>query len=512
MQPKTRPEEKKIIDPVVEDKQALYEALLKKQELIEGLPHIHRFKFYPWSRAFWETTNHMSLLCSGNQVGKSTLQMRKCIHWATNQEIWPELWRAKPTQFWYLYPTKEVASIEFEEKWMKLLPQGKYKDDPVYGWKDEWDGKDIFSIKFKSGVTVYFKAYSQKAQHLQSGTVDALYCDEELPSALYDELIFRLAASNGYFSMVFTATLGQPFWDEAIEVRGVDKGERFPDAFKLQVSMYDCLFYEDGTQGVFTERRIQQIINECKNEKEVQRRVWGRFVKEDGLRFPTFTRRTCMVPEGGVPKGWKIYSGVDPGSGGDTGHPAAICFVAVDPEYKKGIAYCGWRGDKISTTASDILEKYRELRGHYRVLSQKYDHACKDFFTIASRVGEAFIPADKDRKKGIDIINVLFKNGRLKIYDTPQLQKLASELCNIQENEDKRWARDDLCDALRYAISDIPWNFSDLEGFSSVNVKITPVEKTETQRRRDFVFGDDRKKDFMSIEAEMREINEFLDV
>ena len=225
------------------------EKLLKQQlKLQEGLPHLYGWKWYPWARKFYESRNKMTLLCAANQISKSSTQIRKCIDWATNQHKWKTLWKRRPYQFWYLYPTKEVATIEFNKKCItEFLPRGEFKDDPIYGWTAEYRSRDIFALHFNCGVSVYFKAYSQDVQHLQTGSCDAIFTDEELPEELYDELNIRTAATDGYFSMVFTATLVQQIWRDAIEGRGYI--EKFPDALKIQVSMYDCLEYEDGTKA-----------------------------------------------------------------------------------------------------------------------------------------------------------------------------------------------------------------------------------------------------------------------
>jgi len=107
-------------------------------------------------------------------------------------------------QFWYLYPSKPVINAEFETKWKQFLPKGDMKNDPYYGWKEERKQGDVVAIHFNSGVHVYFKTYEQNVQNLQTGTCDAIFCDEELPIELYDELTFRISASDGYFHMVFT--------------------------------------------------------------------------------------------------------------------------------------------------------------------------------------------------------------------------------------------------------------------------------------------------------------------
>src|SRR3990167_11560215 len=66
--------------------------LEKKIELQNGLPFLHAFPWYKWSREFFDSTAKMNLLTAGNQSGKSVTQIRKCIDWATNVDKWPLLW------------------------------------------------------------------------------------------------------------------------------------------------------------------------------------------------------------------------------------------------------------------------------------------------------------------------------------------------------------------------------------------------------------------------------------
>lgn len=476
------------------------EVLQKMNELALGLPHIHKYKMYHWMRGFFESRNKMCLLLAANQLGKSSVQIRKCIEWATNKKLWPLLWRNPPNQFWYLYPTKDVATIEFETKWMEYLPAGKYKDDPTYGWRVEWDGGHIFAIHFNSGVSVYFKTYAQDASHLQSGSCYAILCDEELPERIYDELLFRTAATDGYFSMVFTATLGQEFWRETMEEKG--EKERFSDAYKLQVSLYDCLEYDDGSPSHWTKERISKIIARCKSEVEIQRRVWGKFVVEEGRKYESFNRSKNMKKFFPIPKDWHIYTAVDPGSGGEKGHPTAICFVAVRPDFKYGAVFRGWRGDGIQTTSTDILDKYRELKAGLTPVLQLYDFQSADFYIVASRQGEAFTKAEKNHKIGEDIINTLFRNEMLVIIDTPELQKLAIELSTLKRATSKIKAKDDFADAMRYCVTKIPWNFSGIAGAPQLDPegKAPEAIKTLDQLRREgFIEG---KEEDLTIEQE----------
>lgn len=392
----------------------------------------------------------------------SSTQIRKAIHWATAVNKWKKLWGRAPNVFWYLYPTQDVATVEFEKKWVpEFLPYGAMKEDPVFGWRAEYDKKKIQAIHFRSGVSIYFKVYAQKASHLQSGTVYSIFCDEELPDTLYDELQFRLSATDGFFHMVFTATMGQELWWRAMECVGQDT-EFLPNAWKKSVSMYDCTKYKDGSDSPWTNERIKKVEQKCQSEAEVRRRVHGRFVTEKGRKYPTFSLNRHYVAPFKIPDNFIWYSGIDIGSGGKTGHPSAICFIAVSPDYKKGYVVESWRGDGILTTAGDVLDKYLEIRGRRQMTRQFYDFAAKDFGTIATRLGESLEKAEKSHELGENILNTLFKNDMLLLFDNDENRKLGSELLNLSKSTSKTKAKDDLVDAARYGTVSIPWDFSSI--------------------------------------------------
>lgn len=436
-----------------------------KVKLMEGLPFLHGYKHYPWSRKFWDSTAKVNLLCAGNQCGKSVASIRKCIYWATHPELWEKLWPGqKPNQFWYMYPSNRQVTSEFITKWLPLLPQGEWKNHPQFGWKLHKNGGVPSHIQFNSGITLFIRTYTQDVSHLQAASVHAIFADEEMPVDVYDEIIFRISATGGYFHMVFTATLGQEFWRDAMEEQNTPR-EKLKGALKITVSMYDCLLFEDGEKSHWTEEKINEVKNRCKNQNEILKRVYGRFVtSDDGRKYEQFDNKRHMCDPRAIDPAWHIYAGVDSGSGGVSNHPAAICFVAVRPDFRAAEVFCGWRGDGEETTSSDILQKFRELRGELRCTGQYYDSADRDFFNIAVSAGEPFIPADKHHSVGEHIINVLFKNDMMYVHDTPELRKLSHEMMFLMSSTKKNKAVDDFCDSLRYAVSKIPWDFSGLTG------------------------------------------------
>ncbi len=463
-----------------------------------GLPHLYsKYKWYKWAREYFESTAKENFLCAANQISKSSTQIRKCIHWATAKHMWAELWPDDPSPnlFWYFYPDAATATREWNTKWKQFLPAGEFKEHEIYGWTEEWDKGDIKSVTFNSGVMVEFKTYSQKISNLQASTLFAIFCDEELPIDFLSELQFRLSASDGYFHMCFTATLAQEYWRLTIEPQ-LGEEEKHEDAFKLQISLYDCITYEDGTPSRWTEAAIEKRKLKCATQAEILKRIYGRFVKSEGLKYETYDATKNRTENHPLPKGWSIFSGVDIGSGGETGHKAAIVFVGVSPDYRKGRVFKAWRGDGKTTSAGDILKKYRDMREKLKCVIQSYDFASKEFSILASRAGESFTPAQKSHDAGEITLNTLFKHHMLAIQRSdPELDKLSVELSTLQKNTPKRQAKDDLSDALRYAVMAVPW---DLSGIEELQVPEDPVAVAQAQLppsegeiRRGYFFGED---------------------
>lgn len=500
----------------------------QRQELRKSLRHLHAMPWYRWAWNFFQSKNHYNFLCAANQISKSSTQIRKAIHWATAREIWPELWPSTPTQFWYFYPDKGVGHAEYKEKWvkewlplgpndrnadgtvdwLKVIKEGAWHDNTVYGWKPTFKAGQIESIVFNSGVTIYFKSYEQGVMSLQTASVYAVFCDEELPEDMLSELQARCFSPTvgGYFHMVFTATIGQEIWRATIEEKG--KNEKFQTAFKQQISMYDCLTYMDGTPSPWTMEAIEEIERNCKDENEIKRRVRGKFVIDANRKYISFQRSKNVKPDHKLPKDWIIYVGIDIGSGG-TAHPAAIAFVGVKPDFSVGRVFKGWRGDGVTTDAADILNKFLELKGSMKPVASFYDHQAKDFFTVASRRGIPFQKADKGRETGEALLNTLFKNDMLAIYDSPELIKAAIEFENLKNSTPKPAAKDDFIDAIRFAVSQIPWDFSVLNKKGPVKKDPYAHLSEREKMRRGLIKEDNSGIDL--IESEIDLANEAYD-
>lgn len=481
------------------------ELLKRKEKVAKELPHLYGFKHYWWSRTYFESTKRLNYLTAANQMGKSSVQIRKCIHWATEPSLWPKLWPGRePSLFFYIYPSLGLATREFKTKWVKeFLPRGSMKEDKQYGWKEVYKKGEIHSIEFNSGVTVMFLSYAMDADDLQASTPVAIFCDEEPPVKIVPELMMRLEASKGHWHLTCTPTKGQQYFRDIFEMKVI-----LPDALVLTASLYDAIKYEDGTPGQYTIEEVNRRRAILGTEKEIQLRIYGRFVKSEGLVVQGFEVERNLKPGGPVPDSWQWYAAVDVGSGGENNHPAAIAFVAVEMGPKgarRGRITRLWRGDNIETANPDILLQYRYMRGSTKMTSQYYDYASRDFYIHAERAGEYFEGADKSKDTGMGLLNSLFKTGMLTIdEECEEASKLVNEIENFRTDQKKTHAKDDLIDAVRYAISKIVWDFSEVVGPSKLTEEKPVVEKKKMVR------GDPEVNAFEAQQAydEIEEMNE----
>lgn len=355
------------------------------------------------------------------------------------------------------------------------------------------------------------KVYCLKSKHLPEFFANGILvhnCDEELPIALLPELQMRVNATNGFMFFVFTATMGQKFWRDVVENK-----TQWPDARIWQVGMPDCMFYEDGTPSMWTKDRINAAIKGCVSENEVQRRIYGRFVLDSGLMFPQFDLDKHVRPYHPVPKDWQVFAGVDYGTGGKA-HPAAIVVIAVNPAYNQVRMIRFWRGDKIETTAQDIVDKYCEITTGLEVVTAYYDYGPggRDMGTIANRLGLPFAPADKGVESGRGVVQSLLKSDALILYESDepgmqeclQTRRLVEEFMTATIRVDKRTMKnDDGLDALRYALSKIGFDWDSMtfsEQESKKKEKKVHVY-TVDEFRRGLVPEDDRDGEF-EIEEE----------
>jgi hypothetical protein len=474
-------------------RQELAKLLERKLYIRENVPFLPDagHKLYEWQHYYIQSKNKVNLLTAANQTGKSSCNIIKCLRWAYTPELWPKLWKRRPTLFWYFYPTLDNATLEFQTKWLPTyMPKECMKNDDKYGYRLEYDkDKKIKYIMTATGIMILFRSYEIQPKNIQAATVFAVFGDEECPISHYPEINARLMSTDGYYHNVFTATLGQEYLRCAMEERGTSL-ETFTGAFKRQISLYECLTYMDGSPStVWTIERIEAEIKKCSSKEEVDRRILGKFVKTTGLRYSSFSYERNVKESHPIPKDWLIYAGIDYGSGGAKNHPSAIVFVGVSPDYEKARVFRCWRGDGIKTTQGDVIQKYIELSQGMEILEVYYDYSAADMDVLAARHGISFTKANKDREWGIPLVNTLFSNGQLVIYSGDENDKLIAECQTVADKQNKKSDGDDLSDALRYGLASIPFKLVNLNTYTNKEVSTDQVKEEPMNDRLAYYYG-----------------------
>ena len=460
--------------------------LEQKKQLQTNLPHKHGFKFYQWQKDHIESTNRYCFTKAGNQLGKSIANGIKWVTLATEPDLWPKFFpKRTPRVFWLLLPTRDVINTEFENKYIpEFMPKGEFKNHPQYGWNLEIRNRNIYAIHFNTGITLYTHTYEQDVHHLQAGTIDAHFIDEEMPYDLYGELNMRLQAVDGQFNMVYTPTRGEVQW---MRLWMKNRKETFPGAFKQEISLFDCMKYADGSKSHWTDEQVNRVMNSLGTEAEIQLRVYGMNSKPEGLRIPAFDPDKNLIIPKPVPASWLWYSGIDIGMGGEKNHPASISFVAVSPDYKKGRLVRCWRGDGSQVTDhAFITQKWFEMKKEIGIKGDLegnfYDWAAKDFEITATAAGIPLSKAEKSHEIGYPLMNTLFKNEIFNVDDTEENQDFVEEALSLKTRTSKTVAADDAIDSCRYAISKIPWDTSDVSGKRVIRPKERKITKQDLRR------------------------------
>lgn len=469
-------------------------------------------KFYQWQTDFLINKKLLALLTAANQIGKSSIQIIRCLNQGYRTDLW-SYWfpRRRPTTFLYLYPESKLATAEFAEKWVKeYLPRGPMIKDPRWGWKANYDGKgNIESLVLATGVTIYFRFYSQAPKTMQAITADAVFFDEEPPKEHYDEIMVRTQArqaqGTGFISMVFTATLGQQYLYDAMERQGQPE-ETFKNAWKRQVSVYDCLIYADGSPSpIWTVDYIEQeLIPKYRDPREIQKRIFGKFVKDVGLVFYEFQNERNTEPVGATDiTDWNLYLGMDFGCGGEHGHSSSIAIVAVDPTMSEARQISSWHSKKKRMTQGDLLEEFKGIISDGKAYYSSADWMATDLFELAIREGLTINKAEKSHEIGINMLNTLFKAGRFKIWlgeGSGHNDQTVMEFGTVSDGTAKKSRVDDATDATRYAIAATPMRLTGLEAPN----KMTKQEE-KLHPRMAFYKGVDRKDDPMMFHDDFQD-------
>ncbi len=132
-------------------------------------------------------------------------------------------------------------------------------------------------------------------------------------------------------------------------------------------------------------------------------------------------------------------------------------------------------------------------------IKQVYDWAAKDFGTIALRCGDYFKKAEKSHEIGEGVVASALKSGIFKLYDSDEAQKLATEFEGLSNTIDKRKAKDDLIDALRYALVSIPIDWAKVLDKNAGIQENLNKRAVQYETKQDKLFAEARPSSYMAM-------------
>jgi phage terminase large subunit-like protein len=314
----------------VADLQEILETLEAAAEL-RRLRKIDFFTPYPKQQAFFDMGLGLRerLLMAGNQNGKSYAGGAEMAYHLTGE--YPDWWLGRrfrhPVKAWGVGQTGTLVrdvqqtilcgnpGVEADFG-TGMIPRSAFRDKPSLA-RGVTDAYDTIQVEHKTdGVvdgisTLSFKSYEQGRAKFQGATLHLVWCDEEPPEDIYQEILTRTAATGGMVYVTFTPLLGM----SNVVIRFLN--EPSPDRGVVTMTIDDALH-------ISPEQRQKIIDGYAPHEREARAR--GTPLLGSGRIFTEAEANISEPAIEDVPKSWAKLWSIDFG----IGHPFAACLWLWD--------------------------------------------------------------------------------------------------------------------------------------------------------------------------------------
>jgi phage terminase large subunit-like protein len=263
-----------------------------------------------------------------NRVGKSMLLAYIASTWAMGKYAhwWQGRRFEKPPKIWVGGQTTELLKGSMQEY---ICGQ-----DGFSGFVSQENVAEIYMNRQNPGVMqrmlvkhpnglaeITFKTYDQGWQRWQSGTIDAILLDEEMPPQIFTESITRVATTGGLVLLGFTGLRGMTpvvthLWPEGFSKLGVDEeqdadGDKITRNIKRLGRFHIFIGWKDIPFSVLSEER-REILKSQYLPGEVKARTEGIPSIGAGMVYPVDEAEYVVEPFE-LPKSWPRAFALDPG-------------------------------------------------------------------------------------------------------------------------------------------------------------------------------------------------------
>ena len=306
---------------------------------------------------------------------------------------------------------------------------------------------------FDNGSVINFRAFDKDTKILSNEYDAATFCQaEEIPHRLFLQVIGRLSGSKLPKNFLFIE--GNPEDDCWPKERYIENG--VPD---------DCLYVEGSTfdnQDNLPKDYIPNLLKEFPQDW-VDKYVYGRWSVKVGRVYSEFRPEIHVIEpfKNGIPDHWYSIIGFDHG----TENPSAKDWLAVDEKGRIFIYDEYYERRKHPFELAEASKRHGSLTtvSDYNIKAKipKANGTWGSVWGDLEEEGMRLVEATKDKKANILLVNSLFKQNRLFIFDTC--------LNTIREHRKYRYkpvrpgkdenhseevikSNDHTCDAVQYAI------------------------------------------------------------
>lgn len=270
-------------------------------------------------------------------------------------------------------------------------------------------------INLRNGSQIHCKSYEQGREAYQGTSIRLIWLDEECPEDIFEECQARVVDQEGSIILTLTPLKGMTWvWDKIHESKD-------PAVQHWTISLLENKYISEKAKQWFVSRL---------SADEKQKRIYGRFMRLEGLVWKEFDPEVNVIPRFEIPHPWRKIRSIDWGYS----NPFACLWLAMGED---GELYVYNEYYKTATLlknhAETIKAMDREGLTHVGYPPEfectVADHDSQDRAEFAN-YGIGTAAAEKDVQLGIQTVNRLFKrkeNDRPSLYIFEDLEHTITE-------------------------------------------------------------------------------------
>ena len=316
-------------------------------------------------------------------------------------------------------------------------------------WMDKKKGIPSM-IRLQNQSQIYFKSYDQGREKFQGAACDMIWLDEEPPEDIYDECLIRTVDRAGKLLITMTPLKGLTWIYDRI----------YLSTAELDLIQHWTISMQENKFLPPAEREKMLALY---SQDEIEKRVYGRFMKLEGAVWKEFDLSRNVVPRFPIPRSWRKIRTIDFGYT----NPFCCLWIAMNPTGELYVYQEHYQaGMLLKDHAAIILRRDKEGlndesldRGIEATVA---DHDAQDRREL-EEYGIFTLPAQKSVVTGIQTVNRAFKlrGGRPALMIFDDLKQTLTETRNYHypkgrthrnDSELPEPLHDHAQDAMRYGV------------------------------------------------------------